>query len=185
MRTFFAELMTALTLTQITDHAGNPVDLEAAADRFIGWAREHHKEGGRLMFIGNGGSAAIASHMAIDWMKNGGLRTLSFNDGASLTCLGNDLGYESVFGHPIERHAIHEDILIAISSSGKSENILAGVRAASSRASKIVTLSGFEPNNPLRERGHLNFYVHSGDYGVVECAHLSILHGILNRAMRQ
>ena len=78
----------------------------------------------RLFFIGNGGSAAIASHMAADFAKNGGVPALAFNDGASLTCLANDYGYEQVFALPLRQHMRSGDCLIAISSSGKSVNIL-------------------------------------------------------------
>ena len=72
------------------------------------------------MFVGNGGSAGIASHLAIDFSKNGGLRSLAFNDASALTCLGNDLGYENVFAKQIDFHARAGDLLIAISSSGRS-----------------------------------------------------------------
>ena len=56
------------------------------------------------MFVGNGGSAGICSHLAIDFSKNGGLRAMAFNDPSALTCLGNDLGYENVFAKQIEFH---------------------------------------------------------------------------------
>ncbi len=86
--------------------------------------------GGKLFFIGNGASASIASHMATDFWKNAGIRALCFNDSSLLTCISNDYGYKHVFEKPIEAFAETSDILIAISSSGKSENILHGVKAA-------------------------------------------------------
>ena len=82
------------------------------------------------MFVGNGGSAGIASHLAIDFSKNGGMRAMAFNDPSALTCLGNDLGYENVFAKQIEFHGRAGDLLIAISSSGRSPNILNAVKAA-------------------------------------------------------
>lgn len=141
------------------------------------------KKGYRIMFIGNGGSAAIASHLAEDFLKAGRFATMSFNDAAQLTCLANDLGYESVFRVPIERHGKAGDILFAISSSGKSENILSGARAARAADMEVITLSGFKPDNPLRRLGHLNFYVPSEEYGTVEVAHLAICHAILDRVV--
>src|SRR5262245_65309265 len=89
-----------------------------------------HESGNTIMFIGNGGSAGIASHLAIDFAKNGGLRALALNDAAALTCLGNDLGYEAVFAKQLDFHARPGDMLIAISSSGMSANIIAEIGRA-------------------------------------------------------
>ena len=143
-------------------------------------AHTAHDAGNKLIYIGNGGSAAIASHLAIDYSKNGGIRSLAFNDLSALTCLGNDLGYENVFAKQIDFHARPGDLLIAISSSGKSPNILAGVAAARARNCSIVTLSGFSEENALRRTGDVNFYVQSSAYGFVEIAHLSLCHAILD-----
>ena len=89
-----------------------------AYERTLLLALEATKRGCKMMFIGNGGSAAIASHMAIDFTKNGGMPALCFNDGAALTCLGNDFGYEEVFAGQLRAHARKGDVLFAISSSG-------------------------------------------------------------------
>ena len=136
--------------------------------------------GRKLIFIVNGASAAISSHMAADYCKNGGMRAMTFNDAALLTCIGNDLGYRHVFEKPIEIFADVGDVLIAISSSGKSENILRGLEAAKAKQCRLITLSGMESDNPLRSSGHLNFYVASHSYGYVEIIHHSICHCILN-----
>lgn len=137
----------------------------------------------RLIFIGNGGSAAIASHMAADYMKNGRFAALCFNDAAAVTCISNDLGYEHVFTLPLQYHAKFGDVLFAISSSGESASILNAANVAGPLKLNIVTLSGFDPENSLRGRGGVNFYVPSKNYGVVEIAHLAILHGLLNEVM--
>lgn len=134
----------------------------------------------RVFFIGNGGSAAIASHFAADWTKNLERQALAFNDGALMSCVGNDLGFAQIFALPIKHHINRYDLLFAISSSGESENILRGVDAALSCGAHVVTLSGFKPGNSLRSRGSINFYVPSTDYGVVECVHMCILHAITN-----
>jgi D-sedoheptulose 7-phosphate isomerase len=136
--------------------------------------------GKKIIFIGNGASASIASHMSTDYWKNGGMRALAFNDAALLTCLSNDCGYENVFGKSIEMFADEGDILIAISSSGKSENILNGVRAARKMGVHVVSLSGFKSDNPLRSMGDFNFFVPDEEYGPVEIIHLSIAHCILD-----
>lgn len=140
--------------------------------------------GARLFFVGNGGSAAIASHMAADYQKNGKMPTLCFNDAASLTCISNDLGYENVFSLPLQYHARLGDVLFAISSSGESESILHAVDHAKNACLNIVTLSGFEPDNRLRGKGGVNFYVPSKNYGTVEIAHLAILHSLLDEVMK-
>lgn len=132
----------------------------------------------RIFFVGNGGSAAIASHMAIDYQKKAGKIALAFNDPAALTCLANDLGYAEVFAWQIDRHARAGDLVVAISSSGRSENILAAVGTAVGQGCQIMTLSGFDADNPLRSMGRVNFYVPSRDYGTVEITHLAILHSM-------
>jgi D-sedoheptulose 7-phosphate isomerase len=140
--------------------------------------------GARIFFVGNGGSAAIASHMAADWMKNGKMPTLCFNDAAQLTCISNDLGYENVFSLPLQYHGRLGDVLFAISSSGESKSIIHAVNHAKNACMNIVTLSGFEPDNRLRGKGGVNFYVPSKSYGTVEIAHLAILHSLLDEVTK-
>ncbi|MCB0403429.1 MAG: SIS domain-containing protein [Bdellovibrionales bacterium] len=130
----------------------------------------------KVVLVGNGGSAAIASHQAVDLWKNGGIRATSFNDASLLTCLANDYGYENVFSKSIEMFCDPGDLLIAISSSGNSENILNAVRSARLRGCSVITLSGFKPDNPLSAMGDLNFYIPSERYGTVEVAHLLLIH---------
>lgn len=134
----------------------------------------------RIFFVGNGGSAAIASHQAIDYTKNGGKKAVALNDPMALTCLANDYGYEHVFSKQLEHQASPWSLLIAISSSGKSQNILNAVTTAKEIGCKIITLSGFDPKNPLRRMGDVNFHIASEDYGHVEIVHLSILHSMVN-----
>ncbi len=180
---YFAALADLPNRIEATNSAGEPV---SPADA-IAWAVEATKraaaDGGKTMFIGNGGSAGLASHMAIDFSKNGGYPALAFNDGASLTCLANDLGYENVFAHQVKSLGKAEDLLIAISSSGRSQNIIQAVEAAKTAGLAILTLSGFDGTNPLRELGDMNLYVPSGEYGFVEITHLSLCHAVLDLAM--
>jgi D-sedoheptulose 7-phosphate isomerase len=139
----------------------------------------------KLMFIGNGASAAISSHMSTDFWKNGCMRAIAFNDSSLLTCLGNDYGYEYIFEKPVEMFADKGDILIAISSSGKSENILRGVHSAKSKGCNVVTLSGFGSDNPLSSLGDFNFYVPDKSYGPVEIIHQSICHCLLDAILEK
>lgn len=136
--------------------------------------------GKKLIAIGNGGSAAIAIHTLVDYANAGGLRTVDLMSSAMLTCMANDYGYENVFAKPVELFAKEDDILFAISSSGKSPNILKACEAARFRKCCIVTFSGFNPDNPLRKLGNINFYVPSTHYGFVETAHQALIHCILD-----
>ncbi len=121
--------------------------------------------------------------MATDWLKNGGFSALCFNDAAQLTCLANDLGVNRIFSVPIEAHGRKGDLLIAVSSSGNSANILAAVSAAREAKIRVVTLSGFEPQNLLRKLGDVNFWIPDSHYGFVEVGHLMLCHAILDIAM--
>lgn len=135
---------------------------------------------GKLIFIGNGASASISSHMATDFWKNGNIPALAFNDSSLLTCVSNDYGYEYVFEKPLEMFATPQDILIAISSSGRSKNIIRAVKKARLKGLSIITLSGFKKDNPLRRLGDLNFYVPDSRYGHVENVHSSICHCLVD-----
>lgn len=140
-------------------------------------------KGNKVMWIGNGGSAAISSHGAIDYWRTGAIKSVCFNDGALLSCIGNDFGYEAVFEKSIEMFAEPGDLLVAISSSGQSKNIINGIKAAREKGCKVITLSGFLPENPLRTLGDFNFYVPSTHYGHVELTHGMICHSFLDLYM--
>jgi D-sedoheptulose 7-phosphate isomerase len=121
--------------------------------------------------------------MTTDFNKNGQIRALCFNDGSALTCLANDLGYEEVFAHPIRMHGRDGDLLIAISSSGNSQNILNGVMAARECGAHVITFSGFRPDNKLRRLGDYNVYVPSEEYGFVEVTHQALCHAFIDFVM--
>lgn len=134
----------------------------------------------KLLFIGNGGSATVASHFAEDFSKMAGIRALAFNDGPLLTCLANDYSFEEVFQKAIEIYADPGDVLFAISSSGKSPNIRNGAEAAIKLDCKVITLSGFAEGNPLSLLGDINIHTPSNSYGIVESSHSVIIHALLD-----
>jgi len=142
--------------------------------------RKAKQKRNKIIIVGNGGSAAIASHIATDLLKNLNIPSLVFNDPSMLTCIANDLGYENVFAKPIEVMGTKGDILLAISSSGKSANIINAVKMAKNKRMFVITLSGFLPTNPLRKIGDINFYVPSFSYGNVEIVHKAICHRIID-----
>ena len=134
----------------------------------------------RFFFIGNGGSAAIASHMSADWLKTASVAAMCFNQSPLMSCIANDLGYDRVFAQPLTLHGSAGDVLFAISSSGKSKSITSAAQIARDLRMKVITLSGFQPDNLLRSLGHVNFHVPSEKYGLVEVAHHAICHSILD-----
>jgi len=180
VRDYFRTLSRYLTETDVTSISGKALDLGDAINQVIALARRTHADGNKLIFIGNGGSAAIASHMATDYSKNGEIRSLALNDSSTLTCLANDLGYDQVFAKQIELHARAGDLVVAISSSGRSANILNAVKTARKAKCHVVTFSGFTADNPLRKLGDINFYLASDRYGFVEIGHLTLCHAILD-----
>jgi len=177
---YYSNLSNMLGKMQTTQKNGDSLEFFAAIESAGQLITSQTKAGGKIMFIGNGASASIASHMSTDYWKNGDMRAIAFNDAALLTCLSNDCGYENVFGKSVEMFADEGDILVAISSSGQSESILNGVRAAKKLGAHVVTLSGFSLDNQLRSMGEINFYVPDSAYGPVEILHLSVCHCILD-----
>lgn len=180
---YYDDLRNFIDSVKVTDRESNVLSLEQGIESACALILQQMTPARKLIFIGNGASASISSHMATDFWKNGGIRAVAFNDSSLLTCIGNDYGYPQVFEKPVEMFADRGDILFAISSSGKSENILRGVRSACAKECRVVTLSGFSGDNPLNVMGDLNFYVPSQSYGPVEIIHHSICHCILDVLM--
>ena len=181
----YQELINKINNISVLDKKGRKLDLADGVEMAIDLILAVKTAGRKLIFIGNGGSAAIASHLALDFWKNGGIRATAFNDAALLTCVSNDYGYAYSFEKPIGMFVDKGDLLVAISSSGQSENILNGVKAARKKGCKVITLSGFKPENPLSRSGKINFYVSSNSYGQVEVIHHSLCHCILDMIMER
>lgn len=178
--TYYQNLKHVMDSLVVTDTKGDSLECFQGIGEAAALIAKRARAGYKIIFIGNGASAAISSHMATDFWKNGGIRALAFNDGTLLTCMGNDYGFEQVFAKPIQMFADPGDVLIAISSSGQSPNILLGAHAAQQKQCQVITLSGFKPDNPLRSLGYYNFYVPAQTYGAVEIVHHSICHCLLD-----
>jgi D-sedoheptulose 7-phosphate isomerase len=132
---------------------------------------ECNSRGNKLIFAGNGASAGIASHTAVDFTKQGGIRSINFNEAGLITCFANDYGYEKWVQKAIEFHAKPGDVVILISSSGKSPNIVQAAEYARSIGLTVITFTGFAKDNPLKSHGDLNFWVDSQAYNIIECTH--------------
>lgn len=172
-------------LKQYEDALQNQIDLDLllkAAD-LINIAKEKN---GKLIFAGNGGSAAMASHVAVDFTKNAGIKSINFNEADLITCLANDYGYEYWMSKSIEIYGDQGDQVILISSSGNSENVLNASNVAKDKGCKVITFSGFDEQNPLKLSGDLNFWVDSRAYNVVEMIHhiwlLAVCDAIIGKA---
>ena len=130
------------------------------------------KNKSKILIFGNGGSAAIASHISVDLTKNIKVKAMNFNEADLITCFANDYGYEKWIEKTIDFYADKNDTLILISSSGKSKNMINACKAAKrKKISKIITLTGDKKNNPLSKLGDINLWVDSNIYNHIENTH--------------
>ena len=125
----------------------------------------------KIIIAGNGGSAAMSSHVSVDFTKVGGVRTINFNEADLITCFANDYGYENWVSKALEFYGDDGDLVILISSSGTSKNIVNAAKNAKRLNMNVVTFSGFEENNPLKKEGQINFWANSKAYNIIECTH--------------
>ena len=136
-----------------------------------------------IIILGNGGSNAISCHIAEDYTKMIGKRTLCFGDSSRMSCYANDYGWENAYQMFLEHFADEDTLVILISSSGESANIINCANYCVDKKLKMITLSGHKPENKLREigtfNGNLSFWVDSTDYGIVEITHEAILHSVI------
>jgi len=129
------------------------------------------KNNAKLIIAGNGGSAAMASHVAVDFTKAAQIRAVNFNESDLITCFANDYGYENWVKEALNAYADPNDLVILISSSGQSDNIVNAAKRAKEMGLKVITFSGFSAHNPLRSLGDINFWINSANYNYVEMSH--------------
>jgi len=138
------------------------------------------QQGGKVILVGNGGSAAIASHIAVDLANSAGLRAVCFNEASLITCLANDYGHEQWMARAMAMYADKGDVAILISSSGRSANIVNAAKTARSLGIGVAAFSGFFSNNPLRAMGDVSLWVDSDIYNVVETVHTMWLAAVVD-----
>ena len=147
--------------------------------------QEAHLKGKKVIFAGNGGSAAMASHCAVDLTKNAGVRAINFNEADLITCFANDYGYEKWVEKAVDFYGDSEDVMVLISSSGNSMNMVNAAKKAKKMNIHVVTFTGFDSNNKLKSEGDINIWVDSHLYNIVEMTHhiwlLSIVDIIENK----
>jgi|TARA_B110000037_G_scaffold215426_1_gene272793 D-sedoheptulose 7-phosphate isomerase len=140
------------------------------------------KKNNKVIICGNGGSAATASHVAVDLSKNANIRAINFNEADLITCLSNDYGYENWMSAAINLYADKNDVVVLLSCSGKSPNIVNAAKLAKKKKLKLITFSGIDKNNPLikQNKGGINIWTNSKAYNQIEIIHHMILLTIID-----
>lgn len=133
--------------------------------------KETHQSDRKILIVGNGGSAAMASHLSVDFLKTAGVRAVNFNEANLITCFSNDYGYERWVEKAFEMHADQGDLAIIISSSGRSPNLINAALQAQKMQMNVLTVTGFDSDNPLCTMGDINLWVDSHAYNIVEMTH--------------
>lgn len=180
-----AQFQALLAASEYTDGNGGRLSTEDGITRAMQMLRAARERSSHVYLVGNGGSAGIASHATTDFVNVAKLRAQTVHDSSLLTCMANDYGYENAFARILSQLAGRDDVLVAISSSGRSANIRNAAATVKQKGGQVVTLSGFERGNPLRAMGDLNIWLDSHDYGFVEIGHQFILHNIADRFGRE
>lgn len=147
-------------------------DVREQLVQFHDLAASIRESGNQMMFAGNGASASISSHGAVDFTKQGRVRSRDFNEANLITCLSNDYGYENWMAKAVEFYGKQGDALILTSVSGTSKNALAAAQFARRNDIKVVSFTGSNPDNPLRMLSDIEFWVDSKAYNIVECTHM-------------
>lgn len=166
---------------EITGKGGSPLGVEPGISAVLQMLSRVRVNAGSVYVIGNGGSAAVASHAVIDLINVAKLRAFTLHEPSVLTCIVNDYGYENAYSRILAHMARPGDILIAISSSGRSANICNAATQVVNNGGSVITLSGFLHDNPLRSIGDINIWLDNSDYGLIEIGHQFILHNMSDR----
>ncbi len=173
---YISTLNTILQNFVITNKRGNQISHSNGFSHLMDVTLQNIDRNNKVFLIGNGASATMASHVAADLHKAASVNTEIFTDLAMITALANDFSYDQVFSEPIRKRIKKDDILVAISSSGMSANILNAADSARQHDGFIVTFSAMQQDNRLRSKGDLNFYVKADTYGMAEICHTAMLH---------
>lgn len=133
--------------------------------------KENSSKGGSLLFFGNGASASISGHAALDFTKQAKIKSYCFHDPALITAYSNDYGFSNSFSRILDSYGNENDIVIAVSVSGTSSNIIELFNKARDRDLTTVSFTGRSPNNPVRSNSDFSFWVDSKAYNIVESVH--------------
>jgi len=176
-----AQFGTVLEHCEITGMHGKRFNLESGLSSIMRVLSQARESRASVFVIGNGGSASIASHAVNDFVNVAMLRAFTLHDSALLTCMANDYGFENAYARMLGKMAKPGDVLIGISSSGRSKNIRNAAAQVADIGGTVITLSGFDAANPLRTLGDINVWLDSSDYGMVEVGHQFVMHNLSDR----
>ena len=143
--------------------------------------KDTSKKGGIIYIAGNGGSASTSSHMSTDLTKNAKIKSMSFNDTNLITCFANDYGYENWLKAAIKYYVKPKDLVVLLSVSGKSKNLVNAANFCKKKKIKFITITGAKKNNPLSRKGIINYWINSKAYNIVETLQMAILASIVDR----
>lgn len=185
INSYISKLKKALDGVEITSRDHRKFNYADGIDELVQIFKSYKSNRRGVYLCGNGGSAGIAQHMTADFLKNGGIFTHSLYGQTTLTCLSNDLSYEYVFSKQLELMAKEGELLIAISSSGESENIVKAIQTIRKFQGMVITFTGFRGNNRIRSMGDWNVYVPCAHYGIVESVHNIVLQQIVDEIVEE
>jgi D-sedoheptulose 7-phosphate isomerase len=158
---YFAEFRTVIEPPEIYDQ------LDVLREAMLRVQKNEKK----IILAGNGASASISSHFALDFTKQGKVKAIAFNDASLITAYANDYGYDNWVKKAISHHGSQDDLAILISSSGRSPNMVNAAKEAREMGIEVVTLTGFASDNPLKCLGDINLWVDCKSYNIIESAH--------------
>lgn len=173
---YFETIKNGLDAMIATDKDGNVLGNDEALEKWIDKCEELKQKKGIFFFCGNGASATMSEHMSHDCFQNADFLTETCSETSHITAISNDVSYEDVFAYRINKMLGESDMLITVSSSGNSPNIIKAITTARKLGTFVVTLSGKKEDNQSRKLGDLNFYVPLDTYGLVESAHAVLFH---------
>ena len=157
------------------------IDLDTSLiDRSVELILKCKRNNGKVFIVGNGGSSSIASHVSVDFAKVANVPSNTFNNANLITCFANDYGHENWIKEAIKAYTQKNDILILISSSGTSNNIINAAKYCNENNIPLITLSGFDKSNPLAKLGDVNIHINSNNYNYIEMSHHIILVSIVD-----
>lgn len=178
---YIQEIKDVLDGMIVTDRYGNVIDSDEGLNQWVEKAKKvRDEDNGVFFFAGNGASATMAEHFSHDCTQNAGIISFTNSETSALTAISNDISFEEVFSTKISKLLSEKDVLVTISSSGNSPNIIKAIEAARSKGAFVVTLSGKGADNRSRQMGDINFYIPADTYGLVESAHAVLLHSWLD-----
>ena len=163
----------------LEENKDNFKKLELISNLFLKCQKKNNK----VIIIGNGGSASTASHVSVDLSKNSGIRAINFNEPDLITCFSNDYGYENYVREAIRIYGDVGDIVVFISCSGESKNLINAIKFCNKKNYKCITLTGRKKNNTLMKlnKSGVNLWVNSHSYNIIETVHMLWLLSIVDK----